>query len=147
MSRAVHMTPTLGPGGIIYAAGWTGGGDDTDRFEVPPFDDMLAKYDANKNGTLEHDELPDGPLKMRVSMLDRDTDGHVTRGAYDFLRRVFLAARNRIVAIKPGGTGDVTESHVLWEQRKHLPVIPSPLLYHDHLFMVKTGGILTTLDV
>src|SRR5262249_45485709 len=81
------------------------------------------------------------------SMLDRDKDGHVTREEYDFLRRVFLAARNRIIAIKPGGTGDVTESHVLWEQRKHLPVIPSPLLYQDHLFLVKTGGILTTLDI
>ena len=35
---------------------------------------------------------------------------------------------NRIIAIKPGGQGDVTETHVLWEQRKHLPVVPSPLL-------------------
>lgn len=147
MSRAVHMTPTLGPGGIIYAAGWTSGGDDTDRFDVPTFDEMLAKYDANKNGTLEYDEMPDGPLKMRFSMLDRDKDGHVTREEYDFLRRVFGAAKNRIVAIKPGGTGDVTESHLLWEQRKHLPVIPSPLFYQDHLFLVKTGGIPTTLDV
>ena len=41
MSRAVHMTPTVGPDGTIYAAGWTSGGDDNDRFEVPTFDEIL----------------------------------------------------------------------------------------------------------
>jgi outer membrane protein assembly factor BamB len=146
MARAVHMTPTVGPDNTLYAAGWTGGGDDSDRFDVPTFDEMLAKYDANKNGTLEYDELPAGPLKERFSMLDRDKDGHVTRAEYDFLRRVFDKARNRIVAIKPGGQGDISDSHVLWEQRRYLPVVPSPLLYQGHLFLVKTGGILTTLD-
>src|SRR5262249_53595652 len=122
------------------------GGDDTDRFQVPTFDEMIAKYDANKNGTLEFDEIPDGPLKSRFSMLDRDKDGHVTRTEYDFMRRVFDKALNRIIAIKPGGQGDISESHVVWQQRKHLPVVPSPLLYQGHLFLVKTGGILTTLD-
>src|SRR5262249_39832850 len=135
-----------GSDGTIYAAGWTSGGDETERFVVPSFDEMLEKYDKNKNGTLEYDELPAGPLKERFSMLDRDKDGHVTRAEYDFLRRVFDQARNRIIAIKPGGQGDISETHVLWSQRKYLPVIPSPLLYQGHLFLVKTGAILTTLD-
>jgi len=146
MSRAVHMTPTVGPDGTIYAAGWTAGGDDSDRFKVPSFEELMAESDANKNGTLEANEVPEGPLKSRFSMLDRDKDGHVTRAEYEFLRRVFDKALNRIIAIKPGGQGDVSESHVLWSQRKHLPVIPSPLLYKGQLFMVKTGGILTALD-
>jgi outer membrane protein assembly factor BamB len=145
MSRAAHMTPTAAPDGTVYAAGWTAGGDDNDRFDIPTFDEMLAKYDANKNGTLEYDEIPDGPLKTRFSMLDRDKDGHVTRAEYDFMRHVFDKATNRIVAIKPGGQGDVSESHLLWQQQKNLPVVPSPLLYKDHLFLVKPGGILTTL--
>ncbi|MBY0525394.1 MAG: PQQ-binding-like beta-propeller repeat protein [Gemmataceae bacterium] len=146
MARAVHMTPTVGSDGTLYVAGWTSGGDANDRFEVPSFDDMLAKHDANKNGTLELDELPDGPLKMRFSMLDRNKDGHVTREEYEFMRRVFDKATNRVLAIKPGGQGDVTETHVLWEQRKYLPVVPSPLLYEKHLFLVKAGGLLATLD-
>src|SRR5208283_4789703 len=122
MARAVHMSPTVGPDGTLYAVGWTSGGDDNDRFNVPTFDEMLAKHDANKNGTLEFDELPPGPLKERFSMLDRDKDGHVTREEYDFMRRVFSKAMNRMVAIKPGGQGDISGSHVLWSQRKHLPV-------------------------
>src|SRR5262249_47673707 len=42
---------------------------------------------------------------------------------------------------------DITETHVLWEQRKHLPMVASPLAYQGHLFLVKDGGLLTTLDV
>ncbi|MFN4259824.1 MAG: PQQ-binding-like beta-propeller repeat protein [Gemmataceae bacterium] len=146
MARAVHMTPTIGPDGTLYAAGWTSGGDDNDRFDVPPFDEMLKRHDANQNGTLEKEELPDGPLKQRYSMIDRDKDGHATRAEYEFMRRVFDSARNRLVAIKPGGKGDVTDSHVSWEQRRYLPVIPSPLCHENVLFLAKNGGILTTLD-
>jgi outer membrane protein assembly factor BamB len=146
MARAVHMTPTVGPDGTLYVAGWTAGGDDNDRFDVPSFADMLARYDKNGNGTLEMDELPSGPIKDRFSMIDRDKDGHITKAEYEFMKRVFDGAKNRVLAIKPGGLGDISTSHVLWSQRKHLPVVPSPLYYRGHLFLVKNGGILTTLD-
>ena len=31
--------------------------------------------------------------------------------------------QNSAFALKPGGSGDVTESHVLWKQTKGLPYI------------------------
>jgi outer membrane protein assembly factor BamB len=92
------------------------------------------------------EELPAGPIKERFGMIDRDKDGHVTKAEYEFMKRVFDGAKNRIMAIRPGGVGDVTESHVLWSQRKYLPVVPSPLYYRGHLFLVKNGGILVSLD-
>jgi len=42
--------------------------------------------------------------------------------------------------------GDVTMSHVLWRVEKGMPNIPSPLLYKDVLFMLRQGGILTSLN-
>jgi outer membrane protein assembly factor BamB len=146
MARAVHMTPTVGPDGTLYAAGWTGGGDDNDRFDVPTFDQMLRERDKNKNGTLEEDELPEGPIKQRFNLIDRDKDGHITRAEYDYMKRIFDTALNRIIAVKPGGVGDISTTHVLWSQRKHLPVVPSPLIYRDHIFCIKNGGFLATLD-
>lgn len=146
MARAVHMTPMVGPDNTLYVAGWTGGGDETDRFEVPTFDELLQKNDTNKNGTLEKDELPKGPLADRFSMMDRDKDGHITRAEYDFARNVFNRAMNRILAIKPGGTGDISNSHVLWSQRKYLSVIPSPQLYQGLIYMARDGGIATVID-
>jgi outer membrane protein assembly factor BamB len=146
MARAVHMTPTVGPDGTLYVAGWTGGGDETERFDVLTFDDMLAKYDSNKNGTLEDSEIPKGPIKERFQMIDRDKDGHITRAEWDFARRIFDGAMNRVTAIRPGGTGDITKSHVVWSQRKYLPVIPSPVYYREHLYLARNGGLATVLD-
>jgi outer membrane protein assembly factor BamB len=146
MARVMNMTPSVGPDGTLYVAGWTAGGDAGERFDVAPFREMLARHDANKNGTLELDEIPAGPLKERFSQIDRDKDAHVTEAEYEDMRRIFDTAHNRIVAIRPGGKGDVTDSHVLWEQTRDLPVIPSPLYYKGLLFLPKNGGILTVLD-
>lgn len=146
LARGVHLTPTSGKDGTLFVGGWTAGGDDDDRIALPSFADMIRKHDANKNGTLEEDELPKGPARERFSMLDRNKDGHISREEWDFGRQRFESARNRIVAIKPGGSGDVTETHVLWSQSRYLSVIPSPLYYRGHLYMVRNGGLLGILD-
>jgi outer membrane protein assembly factor BamB len=51
-----------------------------------------------------------------------------------------------VVAIKPGGKGEITDSHVLWTQTRFLPYVPSPLFAEDHLYMIKNGGILACID-
>lgn len=40
------------------------------------------------------------------------------------------------LAIKPGGSGDVTDSHIVWSSSKGSPFIPSPLLHDGILYMV-----------
>ncbi len=40
------------------------------------------------------------------------------------------------LAIRPGGTGDVTETHLVWKQSKGASFVPSPLLYGDLLYQV-----------
>src|SRR5690606_6060295 len=49
-------------------------------------------------------------------------------------------------AIRPGGHGDITTTHVLWEHSEQLPYVPSPLLLNGLIFLVKNGGIVTALD-
>ena len=51
-----------------------------------------------------------------------------------------------MLAVKLGGSGDVTDTHVLWRYEKSLPDVPSPLVYSDVVFLVRSGGIATTLD-
>jgi outer membrane protein assembly factor BamB len=146
LARAVHMTPAAGPDGTLYVAGWTAGGDSSERISLPAFADMIARHDANKNGTIEEDELPPGPARERFRMLDRDKDGHITRAEWEYGRRRFEEARNRLVAIRPGGKGDVTTTHVLWSQEKYLPVIPSPLYYRGRVYLARNGGLFAALD-
>ena len=40
------------------------------------------------------------------------------------------------LAIKPGGSGDVTDTNIIWSIPKDSPFIPSPILYGDYLYTV-----------
>jgi outer membrane protein assembly factor BamB len=146
VARIINMTPVIDDHGILYAACWSPGGDDTDRIATSPYDELIAGSDASKNGTIEADEAPDGPVKQRFTQIDRDKDGHITRDEYDSMRRVFEAAHNMVLAIRPGGKGDITDSHVLWKYTKQIPYCPSPVWYRGQLFMIRSGGILAVVD-
>src|SRR5207247_8865673 len=51
-----------------------------------------------------------------------------------------------ILGVRAGGRDDVTDTRVLWRYRKSLPNVPSPLLYQGALYLVKDGGVATTLN-
>lgn len=40
------------------------------------------------------------------------------------------------LAIRPGGTGDVTRTHLVWSSPRGSPFVPSPILFGDYLYMV-----------
>jgi outer membrane protein assembly factor BamB len=46
-------------------------------------------------------------------------------------------------AVKLGGKGDVTETHIAWEQKKGVPTQPSPLFVKPNLYAITDGGIVT----
>jgi outer membrane protein assembly factor BamB len=51
------------------------------------------------------------------------------------------------LAIRPGGSGDVTSSHLAWSSPRGSPFIPSPILVGDHLYMVNDmQSIVTTFN-
>ena len=58
-----------------------------------------------------------------------------------------FALQNVILAVRPGGTGDVTQSHVAWRNTKQVPFCASPLVVGGVVFAVKDGNIkLVTKD-
>lgn len=61
---------------------------------------------------------------------------------------VFTSGLNNILmAIRPDGTGDVSDTHVVWSTMKSTPSIPSPVIVNDLLFMVTDrGGIVRCLN-
>ena len=48
------------------------------------------------------------------------------------------------LAIRPGGSGDVTQTHIVWSSPKGSPFVPSPLLYGDYLYIVNDMASLAT---
>jgi outer membrane protein assembly factor BamB len=148
IARFVSATPTVGPQNILYASGFAAGNEvGGERFNVPAFDDVVAEYDRDKNGQFEEGELPDGPILMRFSQVDRDKNDSLSREEYELFRRLFAVGRNVIVAIQPGGKGDITDSHVLWEQTRFVPFCASPLVTESRLYTVRDKGLLTTLNL
>ncbi len=50
-----------------------------------------------------------------------------------------------ILAIRAGGRGDVTKTHILWEADE-TPKVATPLLFEGHLYWVDQRGVATCLD-
>jgi outer membrane protein assembly factor BamB len=51
-----------------------------------------------------------------------------------------------VLAIRPDGSGDVTDTHVEWESKPGAPHTPSLLLNGDELYMVSDRGVAVCLD-
>ncbi len=147
IARFVSSTPTVGADNILFASGFAAGNEvGGERFSVPAFDEVAKEYDKNNNGGFEEDEVPDGPIQMRFSQVDRDKNGSLSREEYELFRTLFAVGRNVVIAIRPGGVGDVTDTHVLWVQPKHVPFCASPINTGPRLFTVRDKGILTSLN-
>jgi len=53
---------------------------------------------------------------------------------------------NFLLAIRPGGRGDITKTHVAWRYDRNISSVPSPIVVGDYLFTVRDGGVLACLN-
>lgn len=51
-----------------------------------------------------------------------------------------------IRAIRLGGEGDVTDTHIVWEQKRGVPALPSPLLVSPYLYTISRENILHCIE-
>jgi outer membrane protein assembly factor BamB len=52
----------------------------------------------------------------------------------------------QMIAVRLGGTGDVTGTHVVWRYKAQIPDIPSPIVVDGRVYFVSNKGVLTCLD-
>ncbi|MCC6369312.1 MAG: PQQ-binding-like beta-propeller repeat protein [Bryobacterales bacterium] len=133
-------------GDIVYFNGWTVGNDSGQQVELPPFHEVIAAADANHDGKLAQKELP--PAWQPTGSwraVDLDRDGLLNEREWTFFR-TRRASRNGLLAVKLGGSGDVTDTNVIWRYEKSLPDVPTPLVYNDVVFLFRSGGIATSLN-
>lgn len=53
---------------------------------------------------------------------------------------------NFVAALRAGGRGDITTTHVAWRHEKGVVSVPSPLAVGGYLFALRDGGVMTCLD-
>lgn len=130
--------------GIVYFAGSTTGADDKDA-DRPTYDSLLKDLDTNKDGALSRDEA-EKAFQGFFNNQDINKDGVFTRDEHDLINKFFSEGENSAFALKPGGAGDVTDSHVLWKQTKGLPYLASAITCGGQCVMIKDGGVVTAFD-
>jgi outer membrane protein assembly factor BamB len=90
------------------------------------------------------------PMKQVISWIPKGQDRNLDRVAWtkkmdDFARflRSMSSIEPRAISVRYGGSGDVSESHVVWSELKGLPQIASELLNRNRLYFVKNDGFVT----
>jgi outer membrane protein assembly factor BamB len=145
LSWQPKSTPVV-DGETVYAHWWEAGGEAEVPTETPSFAEMLAKYDKDHDGRLSPGELGEEPRLLRnMGDIDLDGNGYLEERDWNFYRAK-RASRNALIAVRHGGRGDLTGTNLIWRMQKFLPNVPSPLLYQGVLYLVKDGGIVTSLD-
>lgn len=111
-------------------------------------DAFLQRFDANKDGMIAPDELPESRARDAFRFLDLNNSKKLERPEVVAMFEDKPApGRNVMVAIRAGGQGDITKTHVAWESTRNLPYVASPIVYEDHVYYVKKGGLLTRLNL
>jgi outer membrane protein assembly factor BamB len=119
------------------------GGDEP---EYPAFDSFREKLDANKDEVLTREEfVKDEEYKDHFGWIDADSDGRIVRAEWDAKRDESVAERV-ITGSLIDGEGDRTASNLLWRHKKSFSYLITPLVYRGVLYLVKSGGVVTTLD-
>lgn len=98
------------------------------------FKKTFDRGDLNKDGLLEGKELD-------LAFLHPDNFAGARFDAKE-------SGDQYVLAVKGGGRGDVTKSHVLWKHKtKYTDHIVSPLVVGGRMLLVKGGGISTCFEI
>lgn len=92
-------------------------------------------YEAERGREIWHVDYPGG-----FSNVPRPVSGHGL---------VYIATgfnEPALIAVRAGGRGNVTTSHIAWTVRRGAPLTPSPILVGNLLYFVSDIGIATCVD-
>lgn len=135
-------TPVVGDG-LLFFAGWAPGKGDS---PMPAFEQTAANFDKNKDGAITAEEVKGTPLESFFRAQDINSDGKITAEDVSAMNAMMAKGENVLVAVRPGGQGELEESHVAWKQTRGLPYVPSPLYYQGRIYLVKDGGMVSCYD-
>jgi len=60
---------------------------------------------------------------------------------------IIASPSDKLVAIRPDGSGDVTKTHVAWTNEDNIPDVTSPVSNGELVFTINSGGLLMCIDV
>jgi outer membrane protein assembly factor BamB len=114
---------------------------------MPTFAAVLAQYDKDKDGRLSGPEFSgDADLGEHFGWIDDNDDKFIVAAEWDQARALGVGEWG-VIAVRPGNAiGKLEPGVIRWRLQKNIPYIPAPLLYQGVFYLVKTGGIITSVD-
>jgi len=172
-SRETISSPVAG-NGIVFASASRRGGGGNVQVDPEPFWKSIIGFDTNGDKKLQRSEMighftfpfrPELPLghpgfgmplpadkRQRSRRLDgifgwidKNRDGFWTHKEFT-ANFSHGSGKPMLIAIRPGGKGNITDSHVKWELNRSIPEIPSPVFYKNRIYMVRSGGLLSAVN-
>ena len=142
--RTIMTTPVVKDGVIYTSVQSYGDSGRTLKFA------LLEWLDTNQDGQLARTEVPK-PFTGKFDQSDKNGDKILD---VEELDTAFQAPTNMagggatVQAVRGGGTGDVTETHVLWNLHNRAPSnLSSPIVFDEQLFVVKRGGLSSAYQI
>lgn len=140
------------------------------NMQIPPvFDEARKLWDKNADGLIVRSEIPDDVLltdrhasdgkgnmglkQMMGWFVREQSDKGFNEKQWEEMREMLRGFRDgdinrpNLTLVRLGGKGDVTKTHVQWEERRGIPEISSPLVYRDRIYLVRSGGLLCCRDL
>ncbi len=150
--------------GLLFASS-SGVAGESEPPYIGTWEEILGKFDANKDGQLAKDEVPenatfiwrkDVPKEVRGNTIpyrwflfdffEGGKDGIFTATDWKEVEEFTAKNQNTLMAIRPGGSGNVASTHTPWKAGRGIPDMPSPLYYRGRVYLVMDGGRLTTYE-
>jgi outer membrane protein assembly factor BamB len=130
----------------VFVSGFnTPQNDAGSQVAVPPFDEMVAKLDTDKDGLIASAEVLEKEMKGMFFFIDLNSNGLIDATEW----RMYMAnaaSENGLLAFRANGQGDMTKKGLVWKYGRSVPQLPTVLSYRGVLYMINDGGVLTTFD-
>ena len=147
--------------GLLFASS-AGVGAESEPPYLGTREEIFAQFDQNKDGRLTKDEVPanasfvwrkDAPENMRGNRVtyrwilfdyfEGGKDGVFTAEEWKEVEEFTAKNQNTLMAIRPGGRGNIGATHRPWQAHRGIPDIASPLYYRGNIHLLMDGGRLT----
>ncbi len=121
-----------------------GANPDPNAGNYPSFADALKQFDSNADGALSQGEFYE-QRRTKFPEYDFSQNDTIEKDEWGFFV-ARMATRPGLFAVRLGGRGDVSKTHVDWVVDRTLGNVPTPLIYEGVVYSIRNAGILTSID-
>ena len=111
---------------------------------MPAFATLTGSFDTDKDGKLTKAELGEAEIADHFGWADANKDEFIDAAEWTFISDGMSSKDYGLVAFQlENGAKEASE---IWRHKRGLPAIATPLIADGVLYLIKDGGLLTTLD-